>query len=283
MAVRNSLRTYLSALWLGWQMDSNWTSPLLFVLYSFVKPLASSLMLVVMYFFVTGGRTRHDLFAFMYTGNAFYMFVMGSLLGLSMVLHIEREHYQTLKYVYLATSNLHLYLFGRASSQVISTAFAVLITLLFGKYVFHIPLFLSTIDFPLLALCLIIGLVGIASFGLILAGMSMLTAMHNFYFAEAFSFIFYLLSGVLFPLSTLPPMLQKIAFLMPFTYWMEATRRALLPHIPPDPLMMSFSTPLLVAIFAAISLLLTVVSLVLFHHLEHLTRKKGTIDMTTAY
>jgi ABC-2 type transport system permease protein len=281
--VKNVLRTYFSALWLGWQIDSNWTSPILFILYSFVKPLASSLMLVVMYFFVTGGRSQSDLFAFMYTGNAFYMFVMGSLLGLSMVLHIEREHYQTLKYVYLATSNLHMYLFGRASSQIMSTAVSVVITLLFGKWVFHVPLFLSTINFPLLALCLFIGIIGIASFGLILSGMSMLTAMHNFYFAEAFSFIFYLLSGVLFPISTLPPILQRIAFLMPFTYWMEATRRALLPGISPDPLMQGFTTMHLLSLFAGISIMLLIVSLALFHHLEQLTRQKGTIDMTTAY
>ncbi|MDQ7822322.1 MAG: ABC transporter permease [Candidatus Eremiobacteraeota bacterium] len=283
MAVKKHLSTFLSAFWLGWQIEANWAHPLLFTLYSIIKPISSCLILVVMYFVVTGGRSRADLFAFMYVGNAFFMLVLGSLQGLSMVLHIEREHYQTLKYVYIATSSLHVYLFGRAAARIVITALSVLITLVFGIAVFHLPIGLGTIDYPLLLMSLFLGLVAIASFGLILAAISMVTAMHNFFFSAAAGSLFYFLSGVLYPLSVLPPVLQKVALYLPFTYWMEAVRRAVIPSLPPDPLMAGISTAGLIGIFSAITALFLVLSLVVFNSLEKVTRRAGTIDMTTAY
>ena len=40
---------------LGWQMEANWTDPLLFFIYSVAKPLASALILVVMLEVISGG------------------------------------------------------------------------------------------------------------------------------------------------------------------------------------------------------------------------------------
>lgn len=256
---------------------------MLFALYSVVKPLSSCLILVVMYFVVTLANPRPELFAFMFVGNAFFQLVMGSLHGLSMVLHIEREHYQTLKYVYLATSNLYVYLFGRGAARMIITCVAVLITLLFGLLVFRLPLHLTQIDFPLLLISLILGLVSIVSFGLILAAISMRMAMHNFFISESFSALFFFLSGVLYPVSAMPQFLQRAALMLPFTYWMEMIRRALIPAIHSDPVMAAFSTPRLLEIFSVVSLTLFILSVILFRALERDTRGKGTIDMTTAY
>jgi ABC-2 type transport system permease protein len=283
MAVKDSIRPFLSAVKLGWAVEANWTNPLLFALYSAVKPLASCLILVVMYMVVTGGKSSAGLFAFMFVGNAFFMLIMGSLQGLSMVLHIEREHYQTLRYVYLAMSNLHLYLFARSCARIAITMVAVLIMLIFGKYVFHLPIYLNQVDWPLLTASLFVGMIAIGSFGLILGGLSMKTAMHNFYFAEAAGSLFYFLSGVLYPLSVLPPFLQKISLLLPFTYWMEIIRRALIPSIPPDPLLAPYPALTVLGIMTGASLVLFFISIILFSHLEKETRQRGTMDMTTAY
>jgi ABC-2 type transport system permease protein len=283
MAVKDSLRPFLSAVKLGWAIESNWTSPVLFALYSAIKPLSSCLILFVMYMFVTGGKSSQELFAFMFVGNAFFMLIMGSLQGLAMVLHVEREHYQTLRYVYLAMSNLHLYLFGRALARIGTTAVAVVIMLLFGKVVFHLPIYLSQVNVPLLLASLFVGMIAIISFGLILAGFSMKMAMHNFFFAEAAGSLFYFLSGVLYPLSVLPPFLQKISLLLPFTYWMEIVRRAVIPSIPADPVLGVLPVYTVLAIMTGASLVLLAASLLIFSLLERETRQKGTIDMTTAY
>src|SRR5579871_6007134 len=45
----SSLRSLRWAAWLGWQLESNWATPWLFVLYSLAKPLAGSMLLVCMY------------------------------------------------------------------------------------------------------------------------------------------------------------------------------------------------------------------------------------------
>ena len=50
-------RTVRVAYWLGWQVESNWTDPLLFFIYSIARPLGGALILVFMYFVVSrGGR-----------------------------------------------------------------------------------------------------------------------------------------------------------------------------------------------------------------------------------
>src|SRR5207237_10793788 len=48
-SMRTYWRTFKTAAWLGWEMDSNWTEPWLFVLYSVIKPVAGAFILVLMY------------------------------------------------------------------------------------------------------------------------------------------------------------------------------------------------------------------------------------------
>src|SRR4051812_50077520 len=44
----DTVRNLRTALFLGWRVEANWTDPLLFVIYTVVKPIASLLLLVVM-------------------------------------------------------------------------------------------------------------------------------------------------------------------------------------------------------------------------------------------
>jgi ABC-2 type transport system permease protein len=283
VAVREHMRNFFWAFWLGWQVESNWAHPALFALYSVVKPLASCLIITVMYMVATGGRSSRELFASIYVGNAFFTLVTGSLLGLSMVLHAEREHYQTLKYIFLATSNLHIYLCGRAAARMITSVVSVIVMLVFGACVLRIPLTLAAIDYPLLLAALLLGLFCTVGFGLILAGISMKTAMHNFFFSESASALLFFLSGVIFPLSMLPQFLQKLSLCFPFCYWMEIIRRAVLPAYQSDAVMWAFSTSSLLCTFSVMSMLLLLISIFFFKALENEMRRDGTIDMTTAY
>ncbi|MFQ5883921.1 MAG: ABC transporter permease, partial [Thermoplasmata archaeon] len=78
MAIRRHWKTFKTAAWLGWQMESNWTQPFLFIVYSIVKPIAATMILVLMYVVVVspgfGGKAPNEvLFTFIYVGNAFYM------------------------------------------------------------------------------------------------------------------------------------------------------------------------------------------------------------------
>src|SRR5207302_6913690 len=61
-------RTFKVAAWLGWEMDSNWTEPWLFIIYSIVKPIAAVFILILMYivFAAIGNIRARPLFDFMY-------------------------------------------------------------------------------------------------------------------------------------------------------------------------------------------------------------------------
>jgi ABC-2 type transport system permease protein len=48
--------------WLGWQIESNWTEPFLFAIYSVIKPVAGVLILVFMYLVVAKGGLANPLF-----------------------------------------------------------------------------------------------------------------------------------------------------------------------------------------------------------------------------
>ena len=47
-------RSFRPAAWLGWQVESNWTDPLMFFAFQILRPVASVLILVFMYRVVAG-------------------------------------------------------------------------------------------------------------------------------------------------------------------------------------------------------------------------------------
>ena len=83
-----SLRT---AAWLGWQIESNWTDPFLFAIYSIIKPLTSAGILVVMYAMVTKSNFASTAFSYMYLGNAFYIYVGAVMTGMTYAVVEDRE------------------------------------------------------------------------------------------------------------------------------------------------------------------------------------------------
>ena len=292
MAVMNDLRLLKDSAWLGWQMEANWTDPFLFLTYSIVKPIAGTLILVLMYVVVTGGETANAFFSYMYVGNAMYMFVAEVLFGVTWVIHDDREHYMTLKQVYIAPMNFYIYILGRSAIKIAITSFGVLITLIFGVTALGVGIDITAIDWPLLAASLILGLASICILGLALGGVSFLTAKHSIGINEGLAGVFYVLSGVVFPITILPDWAQPVSRVLPVTYWMEAVRRGIEPEAMreltavsgydvtgmsgiSDLTMMLY---LLASVFAFFAL-----SLGVFRVADYIARKKGKIDWTTAY
>jgi ABC-2 type transport system permease protein len=281
-------RTFKVAAWLGWEMDSNWTEPWLFIIYSIIKPIAAAFILVLMYvvFAAVGRVTAPALFAFMYVGNAFFIFVGSVLFGTFQVIQSDREWYQTIRYVYISPISYYVYIMGRAFSKVLVSAFAVLITLGFGITVLNVPMSMSWAEVPVFLAALILGLFCLLAIGITLGGVTFLMARHTQTLAEAVPGIFYVFCGVLYPLSILPFWLQDVGKVIPLTYWFDLSRRLLLPQ----DLMASIPTGLagftdltILAFLAVSSAAFFVLSLGVFKLGEYLARKAGKIDMTTSY
>ncbi|MGQ9477697.1 MAG: ABC transporter permease [Candidatus Bipolaricaulia bacterium] len=285
MAVKGHFKAFRTATKLGWQIESNWTDPLLFAIYSVIKPVAASLILVFMYLVITRGKTGTELFAYIYVGNAFYIFVGNVLFGISWVIHDDREHYEMLKYIYLSPIQIYIYLLGRGMARLLIAAISVAITLAFGALLLKVPLTISGINYPYLFLGLALGLGGIVAFGISLAGVCLITARHSGMISEALAGAFYLLCGVVFPLDVLPGWAQAIGRALPPTYWIEAMRRAALGEkiIGVSQLLGRLSEGELLLVLLGTTLGLAIFSHLFFKWAEQRARRRGLLDQRTNY
>lgn len=285
MAIKHNLRTMRWAAWLGWQMESNWADPILFIVYSVAKPIAGSLILVVMYTIIAQMGSGGDpaLFSFMYIGNAFFMYVMLLLWHVTWVIHDDREHFQTMRYIYIAPFNYFIYMLGRTISNIIITTFGVIITLAFGVFVLGVDITLAAINWPLFIIVMVIGLIGIMAFGLALAGISFITAKHSMGMNEGISGIFFLFCGVIFPVSVLPGWGIAFAKTLPVTYWLDMIRRTMGVGAGVDPALSGVSMMSSLLILCVSTIVISIFALLVFKLGDYIARSKGLIDMTTAY
>jgi len=277
-------RSFRMAAWLGWQIESNWTDPFLFAIYSFVKPLSAAAILVVMYSVITDGAFSSPVFPYIYLGNAFYQYVGAVMTGVSWAVIDDREHYKTLKYMYVAPINIPTYLLGRGVSRFITGSASVLITILAGVLFLHVKIDVTAVHWPLFFLSLFIGVIMLAMMGLLLAGVTLLLARHVGFMGEAVAGALYLFSGAIFPLEVLPAWLRPVGYAMPLTYWLELLRRSLIGSVAEAfPTLSAYSNGQLLAILTALTILFAITGIVVFRWCDYRAREQGMIDATTNY
>jgi len=275
-------RSFRLAAWLGWQIESNWTDPFLFTVYSIVKPLSSAMILVVMYGVISQGNFTSPLFPYIYLGNAFYMYVGAVMTGVSWAVLDDREHYRTLKYIYTAPIEYSIYLLGRGVARMLTGSFAVLIAIVCGVAFLRVPIDPAAIDAPLFVTALFIGIVMLAMMGLLLAGASLFFAQHAGYIGDATAGALYLFSGAIFPLDVLPSWLRPFGYIMPITYWLELLRRSLVGSVAQAfPTLAAFSNEQLLAILVALTIPFSVAAIVIFRWCDQGARERGLIDRIT--
>lgn len=278
------LRSFWMATWLGWQIESNWTDPFLFAVYSIIKPLAGAGILVVMYSVIAKGNFDTPIFPYLYFGNAFYIYVGAVMTGVSWAVIDDREHYKTLKYMYVAPINIPAYWLGRGVARFLTGTVSVLITVVFGVLLLHVPLDLATVNWPLFIVSLVLGVLMLAMMGLILASITLLVAHHLFLIGEAVAGALYLFSGAIFPLDVLPAWLRPVGFAMPITYWLELMRRSLAGDVAQAfPTLSGFSNLQLLGILVGLTLLFGIASVFIFRFCDLRARERGLIDRVTNY
>jgi ABC-2 type transport system permease protein len=285
--VSEALRSFRIATWLGWQIESNWTDPFLFAVYSIIKPITSVMILVVMFLVITKADTQSPYFAWMYIGNAGYIYVGSILVGVSWAIIDDREHYQTLKYIYVSPTKLYFYLLGRGMARFLTGTLSVAITMAFGLVVLNLPVMsVSQINWLYLLAAMILGFTSMATMGLLLGAATLQMARHYWSVGEAVAGALYVLCGAIFPVDSLPGVLQAIGRLLPLTYWLEAVRRALLGSTVShgiSPILSGISDRDLLLILLGVTLAFGLASVYFFRWSEHRAREKGLLDMTTQY
>ncbi len=283
----NHLRTLRTAAWLGWQYSSNWTDPWLFAIYSIIKPVAGTLILVTIYLVAVaaGGDAPPEMLAYIFVGSAFYMFVFQAFFGMFEVIQGDREWFQTIRYIYISPISYYTYVIGRGFTQMIVAGIGVVIVLVIGRGLLGIPIGFNLAMLPFFVAVLLLGLFITIAIGVAIGGITFLTARHGGGMSEGIAGVFYVFTGVIFPLSVLPVFGQVFGQWIPLTYWFESLRRVLLERSPPqaDAFLMAIPETTLLLILVLSLIVVTLLSLAVFGYVEHLARKKGRIDMTTAY
>lgn len=279
--IRNWWRTLRVSYWLGWQVETNWTDPLLFFIYSLAKPLGGVLIVVFMYFVVARGA-RGPMLGFFVVGTALWPFVVRGVMGIAWGLISDREHWKTLRYIYTAPIPYRAYLVGRALAQATSAVAPAVITLIFGRYVLGIPIHLATVNVQYSAAAMVMGIAGIVALGLVVVSAAMLISGEAWRMPEGVGAALYLVSGAIFPVTILPRFLQSVAQIFPLTWWLEAMRRGLLG---PDAVK-SFPWAGDVQVLTY-ELLVTLawigVATVIFRIAEQRARQIGVLDQETAF
>ncbi|NJD60599.1 MAG: hypothetical protein C3F13_17690 [Anaerolineales bacterium] len=280
----NLARSFRIAAWLGWQIESNWTDPFLFAIYSIIKPLAGAAILVVMYSVITSGNFASPQFTYIYLGNAFYIYVASVMTGISWAVLDDREHYKTLKYMYIAPINMRAYLMGRGVAKFLVGSISVFITIFIGVLFLHVNIVLAEVNWPLFVGSIAIGILMLAMMGLILAGISLLIVQHVWFIGDAVAGALFLFSGAIFPLSVLPAWIRWVGYLNPITYWLEILRRSLVGSVAEAfPTFQNLSNWQIVGILIILTVAFGIASYYLFRYCEHVARERGLIDMVTNY
>jgi len=283
-SIRKNYRSFSTAAWLGWKIESNWTDPFLFAIYSIVKPLASAGILVIMYSIIAQSDFTSPIFAYLYLGNAFYQYVGAVMSGLAWAIIDDREHYRTLKYIYVSPISVPYYLLGRGVARFITTTFAVVVTIAFGLIFLKIPLNFGEANWGLFVLTLFIGIAMLATLGMMLAGIAMNIARHSDMIGEAVAGALFLFSGAIFPLSILPATIRWLGYVVPVSYWLELMRRSMIGSVAEAfPTFSTLTNTHLLLILAGLTLVFGFASAVIFGKLDHRARERGLIDQATNY
>ncbi len=284
MRFSESWRSFRTAAWLGWQVESNWTQPLFFAIYSILKPLAQAVILVIMYGMITGGEFQQPLFPYIYLGNALYTYVYAVMTGVSWAVIDDREHYKTLKYFYIAPVPIPAYLFGRGVARFLTGSISVLITILAGALFLNLSLDIRQVDWGLFFVSLLLGIILLAMMGLMLGAISLLMVHHSWGIVEGVAGALFLFSSAIFPLEVLPTWLRPVGYVLPVSYWLELSRRALVGEVAQAfPTFENFSSGELLLLLLGMTMIVSFLALRLFAWCDHLARERGLIDRVTNY
>lgn len=273
-----------------WQVESNWISPGLFVVYALVKPLTASLLLVCLYWAAeaagAGSKAPAGYLPFLYVGSACFMLVGGVTFGIGAAVVADREQYGMLKYVRISPARLQDYLVGRGLARAVQAAVGVVLALAVGAAILPEVRERLADNAAAWGWLLAYGVLGVAmlvSLGLILGGAVLNMARYGTFLSEGVAGVLYLLSGVVFPIPVLPEWLQPVSLALPTTYWMEGMRRTLVgPGEVPSPLSGWGHGGLLLAL-AASTAVLGLIAHAFFRWCERRAWQLGRYDQATGY
>jgi ABC-2 type transport system permease protein len=282
--MQNAIRSFKMGTWLGWQVNSNWADPFLFLIYSLARPLATGLILVVMLKIVGQGQVSGPLFDFMYVGNMFYVCVAGILGGISWSVSEDREHYHMLKFLILTPLNYYYYLIGQGMARFLISLISVVV--LFGIGIAFLGLQIDShqFDLPLFLVTMVLGIGGMSALGVLLAAYALSATRMLWMIGDTVATAMFLFTGAIFPISVLPGAFQGISLILPVTYWLALLRRSMLgAEALAYPPFADWSNLQLLAVFAVITAITVGFSVLVYLWAMQRVVKIGRVDLDSTH
>jgi ABC-2 type transport system permease protein len=287
----DTARSLRTALLLGWRIESNWTDPTLFVIYTIAKPIASLLLLVVMVQII-GGAASDAARTFVILGSVLWATVIAGIQGPAWSVLDDRERYRMLKYVAVSPSRLLVTLVGRGGARLAAGAMGTAVALVFSVIVLDLRIDLGAVHWPYLVVLLAIGLVPVVAIGVVLAAICLQTRQESWSYPEALAGAMFLVTGVVFPLAVLPDPVELVGLLNPITWWVDGVRRSIVPDLPSSiggegsvwTAVTGTAAPDGAQVLIALLLtgaLVTLAATAIFGSSERRAREQGLLDRTT--
>ncbi|MEI7742170.1 MAG: ABC transporter permease [Chloroflexota bacterium] len=289
--LRDTLRSLRTATLLGWRVESNWTDPTLFVIYTVAKPVASLLLLYAMVAIVGGGADASAR-TFVVLGSALWAMLVAGIAGPAWSVLEDRERYRMLKYLYVSPSTFLVTLVGRGIARLAAGSLGTAVALVFAVLALGLRIDLGTVHWPLLLVTLVLGVVPILAFGIGLAAVCLQTRQESWSYPDAVAGAMFLVSGVVFPLAILPDPVEVLGLLNPITWWVDGVRLAVLPGGPSSiggpgsvwTAVTGSAAPdamTVVLVLSATGAVVTLASTAIFRSSERRARDLGLLDRTT--
>jgi ABC-2 type transport system permease protein len=276
LALSDAWRSFRTAIRLGWEIESNWSDPFLFAVYTMAKPLAAAMILVVMFQVITGGQGMEFL-QFLIVGAALWNVVQGVMAGLVQSILEDRERYRMMKYVVVTPTSLFPFLLGRSLARIGVSFVAVVLTMVVGVLFLGVELRPNLL---ILVPATVLGLTAVTGLGIFMAGWCLQLRQEAWSYPEAIAGALYLVSGAIFPINVLPGFVQPIAWAFPTTWWLEASRRGLVGHGSPGDIG-ALSDGSVLGLLVLTTAITVPLALVAFAWFMRRARRAGLLDMTT--
>lgn len=213
-------RVFVGSVLFGRKGTILWDSWEMWVMQIFITPPAE-----MAFFYLLAIAVYQNTAAAQYTviGNAVQSMSFAAVFAVANI--TSQDKWQgTLQNLMVTPANRMALFIGRASFQIFMSAVITVAALIYAHFLFGVS-FANT-DYAALGIAIMLTSVMMISFGLLISsiGLFMRTAM---IVANIFLFLTMLVSGVNFPVSTLPIWLQPISWAIPMTYGVEAARGAI--------------------------------------------------------
>ncbi|MCL5067865.1 MAG: ABC transporter permease, partial [Thaumarchaeota archaeon] len=242
-------------LWDSWEMV---------LMQIFITPIAE-----MAFFYLLAISVYHSSVEAQYTviGNAVQSMSFAAVFAVANI--TSQDKWQgTLQNLIVTPANRMALFVGRASFQIFMSAIITVAAFLFADFIFGISF--AHADFVALGVTIVLTSVMMISFGLLISsiGLFMRTAM---IVANIFLFLTMLVSGVNFPVSSLPSWLQPVSWAIPMTYGVLVARKAI-----EGASMLSLGTTFLLEFLDGAAVLL--VGYLLMKGFERMARSSGRLE-----